>query len=265
MSVDQHNLEAHELATIFPSMENEEFDKLVDSIKDVGLLEPVTLYQGKILDGIHRVRACNRAGHRIEYRTYDGLDPVQFVLAKNMHRRSLTSQQRAAVALKAMTWKPIGSGANTPGVSAKDMAEAADTSVSTIKAVKRAASQPGVNIDSIVNGEVSAFDEKVIPPQGRTQSALTPMQKLQRHVDSLKQELAEKTARMHELEDLLESYQETTSGDEKQRVLIAQERAQKIRTLEIQNANLTQELNKANEWIKTLKKEIETPANELPF
>ena len=45
------NLVAHDLANIFPPMEDDQFDALVADILRRGLLNPITLYHGKILDG----------------------------------------------------------------------------------------------------------------------------------------------------------------------------------------------------------------------
>ena len=45
------NLEAHPLATLFRMMTDDELESLKGSIRENGLLEPIRLYQGKILDG----------------------------------------------------------------------------------------------------------------------------------------------------------------------------------------------------------------------
>ncbi|MCD6295935.1 MAG: ParB N-terminal domain-containing protein, partial [Deltaproteobacteria bacterium] len=51
-------MEFHEIANMFPLMEGTEFDALVTDIKENGLLEPIWLYENKILDGRNRYRAC---------------------------------------------------------------------------------------------------------------------------------------------------------------------------------------------------------------
>jgi len=51
-------LEFHPIADMFPPMEGEEFDAFVADIKANGLLEDIVLFEGMILDGRNRYRAC---------------------------------------------------------------------------------------------------------------------------------------------------------------------------------------------------------------
>ena len=69
----------HELAMLFPKMEGEPFDELVADIKENGLRDPIVLQDGKILDGRNRFLACEAAGVKPEFKTYEGGDPLRFV------------------------------------------------------------------------------------------------------------------------------------------------------------------------------------------
>jgi hypothetical protein len=90
----------HEVTTIFPPMEEEEYRSLVADIQEHGLREPIWTYQGKIIDGRHRSCACEQLGIEPTYREWDGNGSLTaFVVSLNLERRHLTSSQRAIVSL----------------------------------------------------------------------------------------------------------------------------------------------------------------------
>jgi ParB family chromosome partitioning protein len=88
----------HELADIFPRMPGEEFAALKTDIKINGLLEPIWLYEGKVLDGRHRYFACQETSVTPVFREYMGSDPRGFVVSMNLKRRHLDATQRSAIA-----------------------------------------------------------------------------------------------------------------------------------------------------------------------
>lgn len=94
-------IEFHPAAEIFPLMSEEELSKLVENIKDHGLIEPILVYEGKIIDGRNRYRASREAGVEPRYEEAELKEqtPIEFVLSKNLHRRHLTAPQRAALAI----------------------------------------------------------------------------------------------------------------------------------------------------------------------
>jgi ParB-like chromosome segregation protein Spo0J len=96
-------LEFHPLANLFPLLEGKEFDDLVQSIRDNGLINPIMLCDGKILDGRNRYRACLAAGVEPEFDVMSWTDPdkwMSYVAATNLQRRHLTDQQRVVIAAK---------------------------------------------------------------------------------------------------------------------------------------------------------------------
>ena len=89
----------HEVAEIFPLMTGSEYEALVKDICQNGLREDILLYDGKIIDGRNRFRACNDAGVPPRFCTWDGSGSlVAFISSLNLHRRHLTTSQLAAVA-----------------------------------------------------------------------------------------------------------------------------------------------------------------------
>lgn len=98
MITNKHDF--HSLANIFPLLEADAFDQLVADIKAHGLREPIWLYEGKILDGRNRYRACVKARIEPSFRDYGGNDPLAFVISLNLKRRHLNASQLAFVALE---------------------------------------------------------------------------------------------------------------------------------------------------------------------
>ena len=108
--------EPHELARVFPPMTEPEFAALKADIREHGQLEPIVLYEGKILDGLHRYRACQELAQEPRWVRFEG-NPraaAQFVLGRNFHRRHLTASQRAMVAGEMCKLRPRGNAGNSP-------------------------------------------------------------------------------------------------------------------------------------------------------
>ena len=91
-------MELHPYCTLFPDCSEEELQMLTDDIRQNGLLEPIVLFDGKILDGRNRYMACLRSNTKPRTIEFTGNDPLGFVLSKNLHRRQLSESQRAAIA-----------------------------------------------------------------------------------------------------------------------------------------------------------------------
>ena len=89
--------EPHAYALLLPPMAKDQCEELKKDIRDNGLLDPITLYEDKILDGVHRDAICIELGVQPIYEQFTGDSPVAFVAAKNLHRRHLTPSQRNAV------------------------------------------------------------------------------------------------------------------------------------------------------------------------
>jgi len=94
----------HEVADLFPLLDGPEFEELKADIAANGLIEPIDLHpDGSILDGRNRHRACIETETEPRFQTWDGdCSAVQFVVSKNLHRRHLSSSQRAAISLDAL-------------------------------------------------------------------------------------------------------------------------------------------------------------------
>ena len=96
---DIFKLPVFEAADVFPMMADDELAELAEDIAANGLREPLVTadVDGRIrlVDGRNRRAACKIAGVIPQTRELNGEDPTAFVLSANVHRRNLTTGQRA--------------------------------------------------------------------------------------------------------------------------------------------------------------------------
>jgi N6-adenosine-specific RNA methylase IME4 len=100
------DLVIHEAANSFPMMDAKRFAELVVDIEKNGLNEPITLCDGKVLDGRNRAKACAQLGidpfckvtGMPAYRRYEG-DPWSYVWTMNGQRRDLDQDTRAQIGI----------------------------------------------------------------------------------------------------------------------------------------------------------------------
>lgn len=138
MSV-KNNIGEHPLASLFPAMTEGEFAGLKDDIKQHGLREPVWVMDGKLIDGRHRLRACNELDIKCPSREYGGTDALSFVVSLNMARRHLDTSQRAMVAARIANMsegRPKTTSEN-PLVSQTTAASTMNTSVDSVKLARK--------------------------------------------------------------------------------------------------------------------------------
>ena len=93
---------AHPLAGKFPMIEGEAFEDLKADIKTQGILEPIRIYDGKILDGRNRYAAAKACGHTFtpaDFREFVGTleEAEAWVISTNFHRRQLTNAQKQEI------------------------------------------------------------------------------------------------------------------------------------------------------------------------
>lgn len=98
-------MKAHPVAELFPMLDGESYARLRDDIKKCGrILNPIITFEGKILDGRNRYRACNELGIAPRLQEFSTLGlhvtPHQYVWSQNAERRHLTDDQRATIAMQ---------------------------------------------------------------------------------------------------------------------------------------------------------------------
>lgn len=176
----------HPAAELFPMMSHEDLWNLAEDIKKNGLLEPVILYHGEVLDGRNRLKACELAEVDPQFAEVNGdvPSPTQYVFSKNLNRRHLTVNQKAMIAAKSLPLleeearqrqggsgrfhglgpiepEPVDSG--RVGRSALIAAEAVGVGSSTVKRMARVLREDPELAEQVERGEVSVFaaSEKV--------------------------------------------------------------------------------------------------------
>jgi N6-adenosine-specific RNA methylase IME4 len=101
---DWKNLEVHPIAAVFPPMSDAEYETLQQDILERGLQDPILLYEGKILDGKARHRACKKLDIAPQVVEWEGDQNTlaAWLQAKggNLVRRHLSAERRAAVLLR---------------------------------------------------------------------------------------------------------------------------------------------------------------------
>jgi ParB-like chromosome segregation protein Spo0J len=79
---------------LIPPADEVELQDLADDIRAHGLLDPIVLFEGMILDGRNRAAACERAGVEPRYLQFGGgrEDALMLVVSHNLKRRHLSKQ-----------------------------------------------------------------------------------------------------------------------------------------------------------------------------
>ena len=93
--------EIHPAADLLRMMSQDEFQRLMASIKAYGLRDPIEVDKdGKIIDGRNREKACKELGIEPEYKLADttGLSLLEYSVIKNVDRRHLGASERAMLA-----------------------------------------------------------------------------------------------------------------------------------------------------------------------
>ncbi len=130
-------MQPHFLAELFPPLDEQAFQRLADSILANGQLDPITTYNGQILDGRARFRACEKIGIPPTVTPFLGSDPLRFVIEKNLQRqRPLNQSQRGLIAARIATLAVGRPNAGIPAISQTDAAKLLGVSRDTVTAAR---------------------------------------------------------------------------------------------------------------------------------
>lgn len=153
----------HPLSAAFPAIGADDFQALKDSIENIGVQNPITLFEGLVIDGWHRYTAANDLGMDCPSKELDAwIDPRDFVLAQNKARRHVTQAQLAMATTAVYAWRAVGSnqhanrvGTECPPKSNAELADAAGVSEKTIKQAKAVQTKAAPEVvEAVKRGEI---------------------------------------------------------------------------------------------------------------
>lgn len=96
------NLAVHPIALAFPIMTGPELRRLYDDILAHGIAEPVTLFEGKVIDGRHRLAIAHLLNKPVTIREFGGNAQAarSFTFSINLMRRHLSPAQTGQLILE---------------------------------------------------------------------------------------------------------------------------------------------------------------------
>ena len=177
------NYKQHALSAAYPAMSAEDFQALKDSIENIGVQNPITLFEGQVIDGWHRYTAAVELGIECPVVELDDVDPREFVRAVNDARRHMTQAARALAITTVYAWFPadgsaqMGGDAGTapPPKSNAELAQIAGVSVRSIQQAKvvQTKGAPAV-VEAVKRGEIGNEKAAAIAnlPQDQQAAAL---------------------------------------------------------------------------------------------
>lgn len=160
--------EIHPLAHLMPAMRDSEYEELREDIAANGLREAITLFEGKVLDGRHRYRACEETGVWPVFTTYEGDSPARYVLSLNVKRRQLTQSQKAMLATDFLPH--LATEAKTRQGTRTDLhatSESSDSEVGYGRSAARAADQVGVGHAQVIRANKVKREDPELAEQVR--------------------------------------------------------------------------------------------------
>ena len=175
--------ERHPLSALLPNLTAEEIGGLRESISALGVMDPITIYEGMVLDGWNRYTLADEQ-HALcpEQQLPAGVDPVEYVRSRT-RGRNMTPSQLAYLEVSLHEWRASGRPGNSaPGAPFSDsatndeMARSATVSRRTILQAKEVAAHAVEPVrEAVKEGKVSVKKAAQISrlPAEQQEQALT--------------------------------------------------------------------------------------------
>ena len=144
-------LAGHALSQTFPDMPADQYNELVADIRANGQRDPGVLFEGEILDGWHRYRACCELGADFEADEFSGdyAGAKLLVLSRNLARKHLTASQRAQARVDVAESRPRGNLSQAHDSASKTSKSVPGTDLLPPPTSKQLAKEAGVSVAMI--------------------------------------------------------------------------------------------------------------------
>ena len=162
MNSDWTKLERHPFSEEYRDITGIDWTRFVNKFKSLGFLadRPIILYEGKILDGWQRQRACVELNIVPNFSVLqEGIDPRSFVEAMNDERRHETPEEREARRQRVAQ-------ARSEGKSLRTIAETENVSEKTVRNdLKKPSGAEGYAPEKVTGKDGKEYNAKVTQPQ----------------------------------------------------------------------------------------------------
>lgn len=156
----------HDLSAAFGDMGEAEFESLLADMKQHGYdnRQQVLLYEGKVLDGWHRLRAGVMTGKTPTFENYKGADPLGEVIRRNLTRRHYDASQRGLIAGRIATYRHGGNRkVQDTNLSLEKAAEQMKVHPNTARAGKKVAEKATPEVqEAVMDGTISVADAAAV-------------------------------------------------------------------------------------------------------
>ena len=143
--------EVHPVAALFPDADAEDRRRMREDIEARGVRRPVEVQGGFLLDGRTRLSICEELGIEAPWVEVSGdVDAVGWILSANVHRRHLSTSQRAVLAAELV---------GAEGITLEEAAEAVNVSRMSVARAKAVGDAGSKELRSAVrDGTVTVAD-----------------------------------------------------------------------------------------------------------
>ena len=240
-------MERHELSQLWGDMPEPEYRQFVESIRDTKETYNkfiIWTYEGKVLDGWHRYKACEELGVLTPTLPYNGQDPAGFVIRTNGLRRHLTPSQRSDAIVSCVKWREGG----RPKTVSNDTVSGPDD---VPQEMGRAEMAAAVGVSEPTISRARARARAAEEPEGSDELAEprppTKAERLEAERDALALDVQEKAGRIDEMEDELQFHRGNMNEQEHER----------HKAFTAVRAELSTALSQNNEWMTKANDEVQ--------